>query len=230
MKTLESSCVDNANQEIVPSPCIEISKEIPRSSCVNKANIGESSTFTNSKRLREDFDVSEIISDPGLRPFISDFHVNIHDQVRRAYWLKGPCQPRNHQFKWTYFGKDPRRFIGDWFNLYGDWLEYSVSKDAAFCLCCYLFRVDHGEQSGGNIFATTEWSYWKKTSKLQKHVGAFDSAHNVALRKCQLLTDQKSHITVAFTKQSDISKADYRTRLIASIDVVRFLLRQGLPF
>jgi hypothetical protein len=32
-----------------------------------------------------------------------------------------------------------RRFNPKWFNEFGNWLEYSIVKDAAFCLCCYLF-------------------------------------------------------------------------------------------
>ena len=28
----------------------------------------------------------------------------------------------------------------------------SVAKDVAFCLCCYLFKPDIGEQAGGDFF------------------------------------------------------------------------------
>ncbi|XP_008239212.2 PREDICTED: uncharacterized protein LOC103337827 [Prunus mume] len=34
-----------------------------------------------------------------------------------------------------------RRFIPQWFDEF-DWLEYSISKDAAFCLYCYLFKTN----------------------------------------------------------------------------------------
>ena len=44
-----------------------------------------------------------------------------------------------------------------WFNPksfkeYGSWLEYSIEKDVAYCLYCYLFRQDVGMQSGGDSF------------------------------------------------------------------------------
>ncbi|GAV71353.1 Dimer_Tnp_hAT domain-containing protein [Cephalotus follicularis] len=98
-----------------------------------------------SKRVREEFNLEDIISDPGLRPKISHYDVNIRDQIRRTYWLKGPCQPRNHTFPFREFGKESRCFVESWFNLHGTWLEYSIAKDAAFCLCCYIFKPDHGD-------------------------------------------------------------------------------------
>lgn len=32
----------------------------------------------------------------GLRIPILDYNANIRDQIRRAYMLKGPCQPQDH--------------------------------------------------------------------------------------------------------------------------------------
>ena len=44
------------------------------------------------------------------------------------------------------------------------------------------------------------------------------------------MLNQKQHIQTVFVKQSDQARMEYRTRLNASIDCVRFLLRQGLAF
>ena len=41
---------------------------------------------------------------------------------------------------------------------------------------------------------------------------------------------QKQHIQSIFCKQSEQAKIEYRTRLNASIDCIRFLLRQGIAF
>ena len=43
-----------------------------------------------------------------------------------------------------------RRFIPQWFDEF-DWLEYSISKDAAFCLYCYLFKTNFA-QVGSEAF------------------------------------------------------------------------------
>lgn len=39
---------------------------------------------------------------------------------------------------------------------YKPWLEYSVSKDAAFCLVCYLFNIEYGDHRGGHDSFTGE--------------------------------------------------------------------------
>jgi len=48
-----------------------------------------------------------------------------------------------HEYPQTNISGAIRRFNHEWFDdVYHDWLEYSVSKDAAYCLYCYLFK-DH---------------------------------------------------------------------------------------
>lgn len=42
--------------------------------------------------------------------------------------------------------------------------------------------------------------------------------------------NQKQHIETCLVKQSSQVTVDYRVRLTASIDCIRFLVRQGLPF
>ena len=57
-----------------------------------------------------------------------------------------------------------------------------------------------------------------------------NSAHNIALKKCQDLMNQKQHIQVAYARQSNEARRDYRIKLIATVDCIRFLLRQGFAF
>ncbi|KAL7218113.1 hypothetical protein ACSBR2_011395 [Camellia fascicularis] len=63
------------------------------------------------------------------------------------------------------------------------WLEYSIAKDAAFCLCFYLFKTVVGNQGGGKSFLVDRFSSWKKNEMLQGHVGGVNSSHNQAWRK-----------------------------------------------
>ncbi|CAN1141565.1 hypothetical protein LINPERHAP2_LOCUS12573, partial [Linum perenne] len=53
------------------------------------------------------------------------------------------------------------------------------------------------------------------------------SAHNSALRKYEDLMKQPQSIQVAFCRQSDEAKKDYRTRLEASLNCIKFLLHNG---
>jgi hypothetical protein len=122
-----------------------------------------------------------------------------------------------------------RRFNPAWFKEY-KWLEYNILKDAAYCLYCYLFKSDIGKQAGGDSFVTEGFSNWKKKKKIEGHVGAHNTAHNQARRKCEALLNHKQSIITFFDKQSDQQKIVYKTCLNASVDCVRFLQQQGLAF
>ncbi|XP_048623985.1 uncharacterized protein LOC106393621 [Brassica napus] len=123
-----------------------------------------------------------------------------------------------------------RRFNPQWFDQYSDWLEYSVEQEKAFCLFCYLFRVQVGKQGGSDTFVSTGFSSWNKVDSFSKHVGDHSSFHNDAKNKCEDLMRQGQSIKHALHKQTDIVKSDYRIRLGASIDVCRHFLHQGLSF
>ena len=108
-----------------------------------------------SKDLKEcplEINLDDLLIDLGLRIRILDYHPNIRDQVRRGYLQNGPCQAKKHNFPSNKFGELSRIFNPSWFTEYANWLEYSIAKDAAFCLCCYLFKSDIGEQAGGDSF------------------------------------------------------------------------------
>ncbi|CAH9140347.1 unnamed protein product [Cuscuta epithymum] len=209
---------DNSSRIVVPSPTIQESSNTNEEPNNNQSFSGE------------EFDSSQLPSDPGLRIPISSYNPNIRDQVRRAYLQKGPCQPFEHKFPMKVVSANKsRRFIPAWFTEH-DWLEYSISKDAAYCLYCYLFKPNKGKQSGGDVFVTVGFNSWKDKSRLNVHVGKHDSEHNEARRSCDALMNQNAHIETVLDKQSMQTKNDYRIRLIASLDCVRYLLRLGLPF
>ena len=48
---------------------------------------------SSSKRIRVDFNFENLPSDLGLQEKISSYHPNNHDEKRRYYLQKGPCQP-----------------------------------------------------------------------------------------------------------------------------------------
>ncbi|KAI5314487.1 hypothetical protein L3X38_043663 [Prunus dulcis] len=174
--------------------------------------------------------LANLIADPGLRPQMLDYDPNIRDEVRRAYLQKGPCQPKDHTFPQTDLSGYDRRFNVKWFDEF-DWLEYSISKDAAFCLYCYLFKSNFRIGQGcSDAFTEMGFRNWKKKDKIRQHVGPVGSFHNQSRQYCVDLMNQKQHIRTALIKQSEQARIDYRICLTASLDCVRFLLRQGLPF
>ncbi|XP_022866542.1 zinc finger MYM-type protein 1-like [Olea europaea var. sylvestris] len=180
----------------------QMNRYFQRKRNVDSVDEGASNNVDVDEGLSNDveFDVTKLPTDPGLRIPILDYNANIRDEVRRASMLKGPCQPQDHNFPKRQFGVTIRRFNPSWFKKFGSWLEYSIEKDAAYCLYCYLFRTSSG------------------------------NAHNHARIKCEVLMNQEQRIQSVFYKQSEQVRNAYVTHLNTSIDCVRVLLRQGHSF
>lgn len=109
-------------------------------------------------------------------------------------------------------------------------MEYSIEKDAAYCLHCYLFKPDRGGQGGGHIFTKIGFRDWKHKKTLKDHVSFFDNAHNQAFAKCTNLMNQKQSVSYVMSSQSSSQQQSYKTRLNLVLDCIRFLLMQGLSF
>ena len=183
----------------------------------------------SSKRSCEEINVDDLSADPVDQRRMSNYNPNDREKVRRAYLQRGPYQPRGHKFPQKVIGKHKKRFSFVSLDLYKPWLEYSVKEDAAFCLYCYLCANDD-EENDDTSFTTGGFSNWKKPERFEVHIGGINSSHNQCKRKCKDLMNQNQHIGYSFAKQSDQSRIEYETWLLASIDCVRFLLHQGLAF
>jgi hypothetical protein len=170
----------------------------------------------------------EIKSDPGLRKQIDDYHPNLRERVRRKYLENGPCQPRTHHVPMTEIGGIPRRFVPEWFDEFGGWLEYSESKDRAYCFHCFLFREKKDDRY--EAFVKKGWNGYHRKERLKNHVGNVGGSHYLAMKKCDDLLQRKQHIDVVYRPVSESAKKAYFTRLNGSIDVARILLKKGLPF
>jgi hypothetical protein len=70
----------------------------------------------------------------------------------------------------------------------------------------------------------------KIKKKIKGHMGAHGSAHNEAHGKCVALLNHKQSIITFFDKQSNKQKIEYKIRLNASVDCIRFLQQQRLAF
>lgn len=61
-----------------------------------------------SKTFISDVDLKSLEADPEIRKPIAEYNPNIRDDIRRYYILKKPCQPKDHKFPKTKFGKEMR--------------------------------------------------------------------------------------------------------------------------
>ena len=81
-------------------------------------------------------------------------------------------------------------------------------KDAAFCLCCYLFANVRENQSGD--FIGMGFSTWNKLDSFDNHVGDFNSVHSKALRDYENLRRPRQSIEVALDRHHEETRKKYR--------------------
>ncbi|XP_049345372.1 uncharacterized protein LOC125809837 [Solanum verrucosum] len=204
----------------------------PSSSSTHPSTASTIAPKTQRKTFISDVDLESLEVDPRIRKPIAEYNPNIRDDIRRYYILKKSCQPKDHKFPKTKFGKEMRQFFPDWFNN-RKMLEYSITKDVAFCLCCYLFKNEC--ESRGDVvdvaFTKTGFRAWNKAiERFRAHVRDINSIHNKCFNKMLDLMNQSQSIRTSFDKKSKKEKSESRRRLSASVDVTRFLLKLGLSF
>ena len=102
--------------------------------------ISSISSFQNEYHSSPNLDLqsSSIEQDPGKK---YEYHVNVRDEIRRAYLKAGPYQPDMLEYPSTNFGNQNCRFQKKWFQKF-HWLEYLPSTDKAYCFYCFLFLND----------------------------------------------------------------------------------------
>ncbi|XP_055960641.1 uncharacterized protein LOC130015115 [Mercurialis annua] len=163
-----------------------------------------------ARKSSSETDVSSLERDPGLRCPILEYPVAKRDEIRRAYIILGPYQPILPKYPLSGPTNRLRHFIASWYSKFPSWLEYSPSKDDAFCLPCYIFNKPN-EHFGGNAFTIKGFQNWKKVN----------DGKNVLF---YVILSQ--HIDNVLSKQSSVDVANNRLRLKTTIDAVRWLTFQ----
>ena len=169
----------------------------------------------------------EIDRDLGSRKQICEFPINKQDEIRRSYLEKGQYQPKNIDYPYN-DESHQRRFQPSWFNSHEDWLKYSPSTNAIYCLPCYLFSKKPIGRLGSDAFISTSFSNWKKVKDgmncpLIRHVGKEpNSPHKIAVKCCEDLKNYSQHIDKLIEKQMSKELENNRLRLKTSIECARW--------
>ena len=150
----------------------------------------------------------EIDRDPGTRKQICEFPINKQDEIRRAYLINGPYQPKDIVYPYNN-DTHRRRFQPLWFVSHKDWLEYSPSTDALYCLPCYLFSKKPIGHLGSDAFISIGLiNNWKNVKDgmncpLIRHVGKEpNSPHKIAVKCCEDLKNYSRYIDKLIEKQT----------------------------
>ncbi|XP_071709185.1 uncharacterized protein [Rutidosis leptorrhynchoides] len=150
----------------------------------------------------DDFDINSMERDPGKRKLMWEYSANLREQIRRQYLNFGPLQV--HLTKYPAKGKQNCRFYDK-----------------------------HDIRHGYDAFTVKGFDNWKKVNNgincaFLKHVGS--SHHRNAVGDSESLLNQVGHIEDILEKQSAEKRLKNRTRLKASIDIVRWLAFQAIAF
>ncbi|KAK5785905.1 hypothetical protein PVK06_040527 [Gossypium arboreum] len=151
--------VDFKSTETTQSPSEESQIEVPPSSFVP---LNFDAPPFKIPRVEDDaLDLSNLEREPGLCKQKYKYPVNMYDEIPRAYIKAGPYQPILSEYPASNSKKHPRYFQPSWFKHISR-LEYSPSKDAVFCLPCFLFNSNPSSRFGSTAFTHNGFSNWKK--------------------------------------------------------------------
>jgi len=171
-----------------------------------------------------------IDNDPAVKP-PSD------RDIHRHYVKHGPVQPAEGFVR----NVDGRCFRAEWYTRF-PWLEYSVSKQAAYCFYCRLFALPNASTViGGQVdsaFVTAGFDNWKKALEkgrgFQKHCTS--QSHGHAEKSYRDFIEGKAVDTqLSEEKDREVSRRQeliHRNRQTVQriFSVVRFIARLTLPF
>ena len=141
--------------------------------------------------------------------------------------------PKSFRFPKRKFGKkgEERSFRATWCEKY-DWLHYDVSADAAFCYLC--MRAEHEKKFLASkkrepAFITNGFTYWKEaTTAFNQHQSS--ATHLEAIESLVLLPSQiQGDIGEMLSHEHQEGKSINRKMFLLILEVIRFLVRQGLP-
>ncbi|XP_071728960.1 uncharacterized protein [Rutidosis leptorrhynchoides] len=155
----------------------------------------------------ETTDLNSLERDPGKRKRMWDYPKNEREKIRRDYLKMGPYQIHLQEYPSKGSKKQAHRFQYSWFKFFSNWLEYSPTKDAVYCFLCYLFEDKQNVHNGGDAFTVKGFNSWKKVND-----------------------GKRSHIDSIIEKQSKEKVLQNRSRLKATVDIVRWLTFQACAF
>ncbi|XP_021856221.1 uncharacterized protein [Spinacia oleracea] len=211
------SNIQRTNDAIPSTEDDSIQEEVPASHNINIVDIG----------------LNSLERDPGLRPPMWVYPVGKRDEIRRAYKILKVYQPRLKRYPLSGQVQHRRSFQCAWYDKFPDWLEYSPSKDAAFCLPCYLYYETPNSRM--ETFTVSGFKNWKRVNNgkdcaFLTHIGKGPcSSHKNAVQSFKGIRKQKGHIRNVLNKQSEAQIKQNRLRLKTSIDVIRLLTLQACP-
>ncbi|KAK9671916.1 hypothetical protein RND81_12G063600 [Saponaria officinalis] len=170
--------------------------------------------------------------DPAKRKPIWEYQTSKEqNEIRKNFLQKGPYTWYTAKYP---FDQKGRKFCSSWFKLFPDWLEYSPTTNAAYCLPCILYAKPSGRQRE-NAFTIEGFRSLNKVNgkdcAFLKHIGRdHNSTHKDAVKKCNDLLRMEQHIDTLIDNITPEIIERNRLKLKVSIVAVRWLAFQHCAF
>ena len=218
--------------------------EITQRICKNASKIRKTSSALlkeiekkkASALIEEEIVVSVPCHDPAERCKVSSL-------TEKKYLVKlGSHQPKLSVFP-QHEDIPPRkqcRFSAVWYSSFPH-LEYSISKNAAFCYVCLLFPSGPGREHADAAWPTDGMRQWhkmtsrgtKKKGKLAEHFGS--NSHKAALADFYSFSQESSNVDLLLDKEKRSKSVQAEKDKMTNKDAVfillaRTLARQGIAF
>ena len=202
----EIESAENINEEYFLIRIKEFTKQVKESSShllKLSSKVLEKLESSKDNLDESNEDTALPLLDPGERS------TNLTENQKKYLIRVGPHQPILQQYpsttRVTNESHKHSRFNPAWFKEYPH-LEYSLSKDAAFCFVCSLFGNSPGTEKANNAWVKEGVRSWhkfkscgtKKQGKLAKHFSS--QAHNSALLSYAHFAKTSGHIDVLLDK------------------------------
>ncbi|CAB3991911.1 Hypothetical predicted protein [Paramuricea clavata] len=233
----EVETADNANQEYFLNRVIETVGQVEETASeLLRISSQVLEKFEKEKMTLDDSNQKAFPTMPSLDPGLRSKHLT---DSQKTYLIQiGPNQPNLQVYPSNSSiakeGHKPSSFNPSWFKEYPH-LEYSLSKDAAFCFVCSLFGSGPGMEKAENVWSTEE--LWKSKAwqvgntflicESQKcNVFAYANFVKTCGHMDVLLSKTKRHALIQ--EEEDL----VRNRKVVKIllDITKTLRRQGVAF
>ena len=129
------------------------------------------------------------------------------------------------EFPISFEGATNRKIVfkSSWYDMYA-WLEYSKSKDRAYCFCCRMFDNDPSRKISFSVNSTL-------LSKLKTHSLSTSHIFSNDKWKSRIETERTNQsVASSIDKQHAIEIKSNRNNLKIILECILFCAKQGLPF
>ena len=177
----------------------------------------------NKKKDDSNLDSEKTGKDVGNQVLNTDYFKN--DRTEERTFFDKPNQPVINFPK----NKQNRKFQANWYTKFS-WLEYDISRDAAFCFICKQYRTFENEKCAFKLTGFNNWHNATNTFSVHENTESHKTNTIRLLNRINIEKNGSKSCASQLNSQHAKEVEANRKYLIHTIQVIHFLAKQGLAF